>query len=81
MKNNYFLRWTQRLLFLLTIMVGLNVSAQSFLISFPDHASAPVQNPMSLIIDYDLYLSKVDFKADCNIQSYQKERKLPKQKT
>ena len=50
MKNNYFLRWTQRLLFLLTIMVGLNVSAQSFIVSFPDHAVAPTQNPRNVIV-------------------------------
>ena len=59
MKNNYFLRWTQRLLFLLTIMVGLNVSAQSFLISFPNHASAPTQNPRNLVVSNGSSLLKV----------------------
>ena len=33
MKNNYFLRWTQRLQFLLTIMAGLNLSDKTLRVS------------------------------------------------
>ena len=50
MKNNYFLQWTQRLFFLLIIITGLNTNAQSFLITFPDHATAPTQNPRNLSV-------------------------------
>lgn len=59
MKNNYFLHWTQRLLFLLIIITGLNTNAQSFLITFPDHATAPTQNPRNLSVCNSTSLLKV----------------------
>jgi len=59
MKNNYFLQWTQRLFFLLIIITGLNTNAQSFLITFPDHATAPTQNPRNLSVCNGTSLLKV----------------------
>ncbi|POS02282.1 hypothetical protein Q361_1041, partial [Flavobacterium croceum DSM 17960] len=49
MRNNYFLRWTQRMMFLFTLLCGLSMVAQSsFSISFPSFSSAPTSNPRSL---------------------------------
>ena len=49
MRNNYFLRWTQRMMFLFTLLCGLSMAAQSsFSISFPSFSSAPTSNPRSL---------------------------------
>ena len=59
MRNNYFLQWTQRLFFLLIIITGLNTNAQSFLITFPDHVTAPTQNPRNLSVCNETSLLKV----------------------
>ncbi|POS00638.1 hypothetical protein Q361_1382, partial [Flavobacterium croceum DSM 17960] len=51
MRNNYFLRWTQRMMFLFTLLCGLSMAAQSsFSISFPSFSSAPTANPRNLVV-------------------------------
>lgn len=59
MRNNYVLQWIQRSFFLFVILQGMNVSAQSFLVSFPSHASAPTQNPRNLVVSNGSSLLKV----------------------
>ena len=50
MKNNYFFKSFQNTVVLLILFFGINMSAQSFLVTFPDNTSAPIQNPRNVAI-------------------------------
>lgn len=50
MKIYYFFQRTKCMLLLLTLLVGAGVNAQSFLVTFPNHDVAPVQNPRNLTV-------------------------------
>lgn len=50
MKINYFFQRTKYILLLLTLLVGAGVNAQSFLVTFPNHDVAPVQNLRNLTV-------------------------------
>ena len=59
MKSNYFLRWTRQILCMLALLVGVTTTAQSFIVGFPSHATAPTQNPRNVIVANGSSLLKV----------------------
>lgn len=50
-------------------MVGLSVTAQSFIVSFPGHTTAPTQNPRDVIVSNESSLLKVRLNVAANSTS------------